>query len=205
MATIRFYAGENFGIDDLAGSGLGFYGGGFGFSVEVGAWQDTTFITDGNGTSEGPQCDNIKWLNAQSGIINGASSGVHLTAIPNYLATLNIRFTHSSAIKTQNAKLRIYDRSNINNPASGVTTKVAELIHPDIIQNNNGSGDTSWNTPAGSAVIMDLVASPGMSGQRPNGASTTADRHDWYTAISASPDSVGAKTLYGLYVELEYL
>ena len=205
MAAINFFAGENFVINDLSGSGLGFFGGGFGFSVEVGAWQDATFITSANGTSQGPQVDNIKFLNAGSGIINTAGSGIGLTSIPNYQGTLNIRFTHSSAVKTQNAKLRIYDRSNIINAASGVTTKVAELIHPDIIQNNNGSGDTTWNTPAGSAVIMDLVASPGMSGQRPNGSETSADRHDWYTAISASPDSIGAKTLYGLYVELEYL
>jgi len=101
--------------------------------------------------------------------------------------------------------LRIFDRTNINNPASGVTTKVAEIIHPDVVQNNNGSGDTTWNTPTGSDVIMDLVASPGMSGQRPNGSDTTADRHDYYVAISASPDSIGSKNLYGLYVELEYL
>lgn len=205
MAAINFFAGENFAIDDLAGSGLGFYGGGFNQSVEVGAWQTATFITDGNGSSQGPQVDNIQFLNAGSGVVNGASSGIALTAVPNYLATLNPRFTHSSAVKTQNAKLRIYDRSNINNAASGVTTKVAELIHPDTVQNNNGSGDTAWNTPAGSAVIMDLVSSPGMSGLSPNGASTTADRHDWYVAISASPDSIGAKTLYGLYVECEYL
>lgn len=205
MATIRFYAGENFAINDLAGSGLGFYGGGFGFSVEVGEWQDTTFITNGNGTSQGPQVDNVKYLNTASGILNGAGSGVALTAMPNYLATLRVNFNHSSSVRTQNAKLRIYDRSSINNPASGVTTKVAELIHPDTVQNNNGSGDTTWNTPAGSAVIMDLVASPGTSGLRPNGASTQDVDHDWYVAISASPDSIGAKTLYGLYVELEYL
>lgn len=205
MASIDFYAGENFGINNLAGSGLGFFGGGFGFSVNVGEYQDSTFITNGAGTSQGPQTDNIKWLNSASGIINGASSGVALTAIPNYLATLNVRFTHDSAVQTQNAKLRIYDRSNINKAASGVTTKVAELIHPDTVQNNTGSGDSAWNTPAGSAVIMDLVASPGMSGLSPNGPSTSADRHDWYTAISASPDSIGSKSLFGLYVELEYL
>ena len=205
MAAINFFAGEDFAINDLSGSGLGFYGGGFGFSVEVNAWQDATFITNGAGTSEGPQCDNIKWLNAGSGIINGASSGVGLVAIPNYMSTLNVRFTHASAVTTQNAKLRIYDRSDVNNPASGVTTKVAEVIHPDTVQNPNGSGDTTWNTPTGSSVVMDLVASPGMSGQRPNGASTSADRHDWYVAMSASPDSIGSKQQFGLYCELEYL
>ena len=78
MAAINFYAGENFSIANLSGSGLGFYGGGFGFSVAVGEYQDSTFITDGNGTSQGPQVDNIKYMNTQSGIVNGASSGVNI-------------------------------------------------------------------------------------------------------------------------------
>lgn len=207
MAEINFFA-DSFGITNLAGSGLGFYGAGFGQSVNVGEWQDSTFITNGNGTAQGPQVNNLKWLNSMSGQINGASSGVLLTQIPNYLATLNIRFTHTSAVQVQNVKLRIYDRSNINNPASGVTTKVAELIHPDIIQNNNGSGDVTWNTPAGSALIMDLAPSPGYSGlYAGNGSNSTRTdtRHDHYVAISASPDSIGSKNLYGLYCSLEYL
>lgn len=206
MATISFYAGNSaFVINNLSGSGLGFYSSGFGNSVDVGSYQDVTYITDGAGTALGPQVNNIKYLNTASGTVNSASSGLILTGIPNYLATLNIRFTHSSAVKTQNAKLRIYDRSNINNAASGVTTKVAQLIHPGITQINNGSGDTTWQTPAGSSIVASFVASPGTSGQRPNGANTTDTQHDWYAAISASPDSIGSKTQYGLYFELEYL
>ena len=204
MATISFHA-DDFHVQNLSGSGLGFYGSGFGDSVEVGEYQDSTFITDGNGTSQGPQVNNIKWLNAASGIINGAGSGVPLTAIPNYLSTLNIRFSHGSAVKTQNAKLRIYDRSDIDNGASGVTTKVAEIIHPDTVPNDNGSGETEWIAPVGSALIMDLVASPGMSGERPSGSETSDTQHDWYCAISASPDSIGSKTLFGLYFSCEYL
>lgn len=204
MATISFHA-DDFHVQNLSGSGLGFYGSGFGDSVEVGEYQDSTFITDGNGTSQGPQVNNIKYLNTASGEINGASSGVPLTAIPNYLATLNIRFSHGSAVKTQNAKLRIYDRSDIDNGASGVTTKVAEIIHPDTVQNDNGSGDVEWITPVGSALIMDLVASPGTSGERPNGSETSDSVHDWFCAISASPDSIGSKSLYGLYFSCEYL
>ena len=205
MAQIDFYAGENFGIDNLSGSGLGFFGGAFAYSVAVGEWQESTFITDGNGTSQGPQVDNIQYLNAMSGVVNGASSGIALTAIPNYLATLNPRFTHSSAVKTQNAKAYIYDRTSINNPASGVTTKLAELIHPNTTQTNDGSGDATWNTPTGSSVVVNLTPSPGISGVSPNGPSTTATDHDWYLALSASPDSIGSKTQYGLFISLEYL
>lgn len=206
MATLSFIAGGGgFAINNLSGSGLGFYGSGFGNSVNVASYQDTTFITDATGTSQGPQVNNVKYQNIGSGIVNSASSGIKLTAIPNYLATLNIRFTHTSAVKTQNAKLYIYDRSSINNPASGVTTKVAQIIHPDIIQNNNGSGDGTWQTPTGSSVVMNFVASPGPSGLSINGSQTTDLQHDWYAAISASPDSIGSKTLYGLYFQLEYL
>ena len=204
MATLAFYAGEDFNINNLSGSGLGFYGGGFGYSVPVGEYQDSTFITNSTGTAQGPQVDNLKYYSDTSGIVNGASSGVALTAIPNYLSTLNIRFTHSSAIRTQNVKFRVYDRSSINNDPSGVTCKVAELIHPDTNQTNNGSGDTSWVTVHGSDTILDLVASPGVSGERPNGSSTSATQHDWYLAITASPDSIGSKLFAG-YVELEYL
>lgn len=206
MAQIDFYSGEDFTINDLSGSGLGFYGdSGFGASVAVGAYQGRTFITNGNGTTQGPEVDNVKFLNSASGILGQTGSGIALTAIPNYQATLNIRFTHTSDVQTQNGEVRIFDRSNIANPASGVTTKVAEIIHPDPVQNNNGSGDVSWITPAGSSIVVDIIDSPGISGLRPSGPNTTDDRHDWYLAISASPDSIGSKTQYGLYVELEFL
>ena len=204
MAQIDFYADTY----NLNGSGLGFYGTGFGQSVDVGAWQDTTFITNGAGTAQGQQVNNVKYQNTASGIIGSASSGVWLTQIPNYLATLNVRFTHSSAVKAQNTKAYIYDRSSINNPASGVTTKVAELIHPDTIQTNTGSGDGTWLTPTGSSVTVSLAPSPGVSGLfAGNGSNSTRSDtiHDWYLAISASPDSIGSKTLYGLYISLEYL
>ena len=47
MALISFLAGEDDTINDLAGSGLGFYGAaGFGASVQVGQYQGRTFITN---------------------------------------------------------------------------------------------------------------------------------------------------------------
>lgn len=206
MATINFYADE-FQVKNLNGSGLGFYGSGFGNSVDVGDFQQTTFITDSNGTIEGPQVNNIKYTHSASGLINSASESVLLTQIPNYLATLNIRFTHTSAVKTQNAVVKIYDRTRTTSAASGVTTYVAELIHPDTVQNDNGSGDAAWiNATSGdSSVAINLVSSPGYSGERESGSETYSDQHDYYLAISASPDSIGSKTDYGLYVELEYL
>lgn len=204
VASISFYADTY----NLNGSGLGFYGNGFGESVDVGAWQETTFITNSNGTVEGRQVNNIRYQDAMSGFINSAGTAVALTRMPNSLATLNVRFENDSAVKVQNVKCYIYDRTDEAAPASGVTTKLAELIHPDEVQNNNGSGDTTWHTPAGSSVIVDLAPSPGISGlYAGNGSNSTRSdtRHDHYLAISASPDSVGSKTLYGLKIKLEYL
>jgi hypothetical protein len=206
MALISFLAGENFTINNLNGSGIGFYGAaGFGATVNVGEYQGRSFITNSAGTAQGPEVDNVKFLNAGSGILGQTGSGIALTAIPNYQATLNVRFTDASTVATQNVSMRIFDRADINNDPSGVTCKVAEIIHPGITQTNDGSGDIAWVTPHGSGVTVPFIDSPGISGLRPDGPNTTDVQHDWYAAIAASPDSVGSKTQFGLYFTLEYL
>lgn len=205
MASLDFYSIPGFTTHIPAASGLGFYGsGGFGYTVAVGSYQDNTYVTDANGTLIGPQANNIKYHNAGSGIVGTAGSGIALKAIPSYQATVNARFTHGTAVKTQTVNVRIYDRSSINNPASGVTVKVAEIAHPSPVQGATGSGDATWSTPGGSATVMTLISSPGTSGTRPNGINTTDTRHDSYLAISASPDSIGSK-LFAMYMSLEYL
>lgn len=206
MAQINFIGGGGaFTISNLSGSGIIFAGAGQGQSVAVGSYQDTSWIGSADGTSYAQQINNNKYMNAMSGILNSASSGVQIRCFPNYLATLNISFTHTSAVKTQNAKLYIYDRYATSNPASGVTTKAAEIIHPDTTQVMNGSGDIFWLTPTGSSVIVDLVASPGQSGTSINGTNTTQNIHDWYVALSASPDSIGSKDKFGAFFSVEYL
>ena len=204
MATFAFYSAGN----DIGSSGVGFFGSsGFGSSVSVGNYQDSSYITNSNGTIAGAAINNIKYSHPNSGIVNGigSPSGLNLQAITNAQASLNVRFTHTVPVATQNVKLRIYDRSNINNPASGVTTKVAEIIHPSLTNVLDGSGSVSWQTPAGSGTIVSLANSPGISGLSPSGSGTIADRHDWFLALSASPDSIGSKTQYAMWVELEYL
>ena len=51
-----------FGIDNqqnIVGSGLGFYGSRFGSAGQIGAFQDTTFVTNAAGTSQGPAANNV--------------------------------------------------------------------------------------------------------------------------------------------------
>jgi hypothetical protein len=222
MATISFYAGQfdasgtygTFQIADLAGSGLGFYGGGFGESVAVGQAQDKTFVTNSTGTSQGVEAWNVKYANSGSGLVGRGSTAIPLKAIPNWQSTLNIRFSNASAVRTQNIKAYIYDRVLPTSPASGVTTYLAEIVHPVTVQDSGsptGSGSTAWEvfTTANQATPtqrepVTLTSSPGSGGLRPSGSNTTDVRHDWYLALSASPDGIGSKQ-FGLWVQLEYL
>jgi len=203
-ATINFYAGEDFLIGATAGSGLGFYSSGFGYSVPVGSYQSRTYITNSTGTAQGSEVDNTKFSNSTTVIIGQAGSGISLTSLPNYQSTLNLRFTNDTPITVQNAEFRVYDGVGINNNPSGLTFYSCDIIHPNTIQGPTGSGITTWTQVYGSGSILSLVDSPGTSGLSPNGPSTSSTRHDWYVALSCSPSSVGSKTFSG-YLSLEYL
>lgn len=139
-----------FGISDsninIGGSGLGFYGTTFGSSVQIGSYQESTFVTNSDGTTEGPEANNVKYVSFASGD-PALGSGVPLSKINSNVASLVINFDHSSAVNVQNAQLRIYDRSNINYPASGVNTKVAEIVNFD------GKTYTSWDSTAGPSNV----------------------------------------------------
>jgi len=215
MATVTFYANEsiggaiNSGSQNLNGSGIGFFGNGGAFaSVRIGEYQDRTFVCDANGTAVGAEIDNVKYVNATGALISRGGStdaSLPLVNIPNYKSTLNIRFDHSAAVKTQNAKVQIYDRSNVNNGPSGVICQAAEIVHPEASQAVVGSGDTTWISCSGSTPYVDLIASPGISGIRVSGSNTTEAQHDWYICLSASPTSIGSKTNFGIYFTTEYL
>ena len=213
-AAINFFARSGLGgaINELSGSGLGFYGpGGYGTSVQVGAYQDNTYITDSTGTaSNAIQVNNVKYIASNSGQVP-VNTNLLLTAIPNYQATLNISFTNSSAVRTQNAQLTIFDRVSTSNAPSGVVCQVATLIHPWNFTTPAGSGDTVWQQPAGTGVLLmssyanGCAISPGTSGLCPSGSNTIDVQHDWYFAISALPTSIGSKTQFALYFQLEFL
>lgn len=241
MASINFYGNINgathssspSGIPHSAGSGLGFYGAGYGISVPVGQFQDTTWVTNANGTATDQyRLNNTKFVSSGTTSAN-AGTAIANWRIPNYYAPLNIRFTHSEAVKVQNCKLRIFDRNDIQKQASGVSTMVYEVRHPNGSESasglsfrGNGTNSHNWKEFDPVFVMSDLTLtdSPGISGLntttadsgRPSeygflnftttdGATHTSTRHDWYVALSASPDSIGSKTNYGLYFTCEYL
>lgn len=215
MATITWYAGEGSNVYAVNNSGLGFYGAaGFGSSVSVGSWNERTFITNSGGTAMGPEADNCRHHSITGVILGQTGSPLTLNRIPNYQATVNVRFEHTSAVKVQNASFRTYDRASISNPATGVTVAVYEVSHVGTSQDATGSGGPgtpiisgahgwTYMSPTGHAA-MPLTASPGTSGLSPSGSNTVDTRHDWFLSLSTSPDSAGSKLFAG-WISLEYL
>ena len=231
MAAITFYGNtESAGAANLIkhgdGSGIGFYGAGFGISVAVGQKQDSTFVTNSAGTDQGIKLRNTKYVSA-SGVSHNGGATIGTSGMPNYYAPLNIRFTHEDAVRVQNCKMRIFDRNDIAKQASGVSTYVYEVRHPDPVYStgvnaltNRGEALHGWKEydPVDLMVDTTFTSSPGVSGANSvvsdaaltgvlttDGAAHTARSHDWYVALSSSPDSIGSKTDYGLYFTCEYL
>jgi len=233
MADLKFYAnnvsiaatGEPDLIAHSVGSGLGMYGAGFAISIPVGEKQDTTYVTNANGTASGLKLNNTKYMSI-SGVSQNGGSEIDNEAMPNYYAPLNVRFTHTSAVRVQAAKARVFDRNDITQHASGVTTLLYEVRHPggtaatgDALA-HRGESNHGWQEYDSNEAMFDvtLTSSPGISGTngvasdsaKTNVATTEGSaheslRHDWYMGLSISPDSIGSKTDVALYVTCEYL
>ena len=139
-----------FGIDNqqnIVGSGLGFYGSTFGSSVQIGSFQDTTFVTNAAGTSQGPAANNVKFTVPATGSSQAVGSGIPITKINSGDRSFHINFDHTSDVNVQNCQLRIYDRTNTNYPASGVVTKVCEIVNFD------GKTSSAWNSGNGASNV----------------------------------------------------
>lgn len=224
MAEIKFFANivaEDSAklINHTAGSGLGFYGTDHGVSVPIGTQQSTTFVTDANGSNKGAAVPNTQYANTDDNRIlnpgkvvadSHGASALNLDALPNYAAPLNIRFTHGSVVKCQNAKLRVFDRNNINNHASGVVTYAYEARHPAVEFTNTGKlahrsttfpshkwfifekGTRNLDTNVSNTVVEDmpLTNSPGTSGLNTSTGDTVLDGTTGATKLGAAHTSL---------------
>lgn len=216
MAEIKFYANVAGGdsqtlINHTANSGLGFYGSSFGVSVPIGSQQSTTFVTNANGTQQGVALNNTKYanLNDNRDLTTGqvvaddiGTSPLDLDKLPNYACPLNIRFTHTSSVRVQNCKLRIFDRNDINNHASGVTTYVYEARHPllsstasNLAHRAPGVTNNKWTIfENGYQAMTDMpfTSSPGTSGINTLSTDTSLDAYYAANGLTAGDYKQGA-------------
>lgn len=205
-ASLTFFAG-GYEIPNTAGSVLAWYGANAGSPIAVGSYNQRCYIASSDGTTQGAEATNNMWVSATGVVIGQSGSGILLTQLPNAQSTLQMRFTNDSAVQVTSHTVRIYDRYSIDNNPSGITVKLAEIIHPAIAQTNTGSGDTTWTSVYGSGSTLSLAPSPGCSGHYAgNGSNSTRTDtvHDWYLAASVQPASIGSK-LFALYSSIEYL
>jgi hypothetical protein len=227
MAEIKFYANVQGSpsqtlIDHTANSGIGFYGSAFGVSVPIGSQQSTTFVTNANGTAQGIALNNTKYYNDDDNrsqapgkvYLSDVGSGILLDKLPNYLCPLNIRFTHTEAVKVQNCKLRIFDRNDINNHASGVVTYVYECRHPlsstsdgNLSHKAPGRSTDTWVVfdPTLAMADMSFTNSPGSSGLNTLLTDTTLDLYFSSNYIDSSTYKLGSlhtNTRHDWYVAL---
>jgi hypothetical protein len=207
VAVVSFFGGEEYPIYHTANSGLGFFGnGGFGYSVRVGEHQDTTYITDTNGTVQGAAIDNCKYILDTGVEVNRDTVIRELQDIPNDKATIHVRFVYDEAVSVQNAQIVAYDGVSTANRPSGVDIYAFEVCNTGTaFGGETGYGDDTWVGLSGTSSYLELSDSPG-SGGLYSGSGDTGEsaQHDWYVALSSSPETVGSKTGKIMF-SMEYL
>ena len=187
MATYIWYLQGSSDTTIEATDILQFAGATFDSAITVGEYNDSTHVESSVGAndSSGNTPNNVKFI-SQSGGTGGDSQAdwgdgtEDLDAILDAECTLKINFSHDSAVAITNHVLYAYDGSVTTNGPTDVTFVAAE------------QGDTNWTAAEGSANALTITDS---------GSSTS---HDFFVAVSASPDTVGEKTAFKIRDELTY-
>jgi hypothetical protein len=164
-------------------------------AITVGEFQDGTHA--GSNDPGTDQCganhmNNVKFISSGSYALNGGAT--ELLNDTNLLAdecTLKVIFSHGSAVVTSNARFYCFDGVTETDFAPGL----------DVYAFERGVGATTWTE------IND--ASAGQGGDTVGvrlalGDQGSATDHDFYLAISASPESVGAKAAFDFGIALTY-
>lgn len=171
---------------------LGLFGANFGYSIRVGEYNNTSFVTTDNGSANHGQVPNLRYANISGAYVASELTATELKEINNDEATLAITLVNDTPVQTRNTSFRCFDRSNINNNPSGVTIYGAEILKHSL--SVRGSGDTNWTDIRGSGTPLSLEDHLYGSGT-----------HRWYIGITGTPASIGQKTQIGFYFETEFL
>lgn len=192
MATFTWNGYISAAWTDLAANTIIFGGSSFGANITVGAYQDSTNAGNGDpGTDQGAM-NNVKYLTSSTMSLNGAGSANITDA--NLAAndcTLKVNFSHTSAVATTGARLYSYDGTTTTTEAVGVAAYAFErgVSATAWTQINSDSGNIGGDNSGERLALADQ---------------SSGTSHDYYVAVSASPESVGAKTSFDLGVALTY-
>ena len=153
---------------------------GFDAKVTVAAYNDTTHVKSSANAddSSGNTPKNNKYI---SGTTADWGDGVeNLNLITDAECALKINFSDAASVAITGAIFYAYDGVTTTDVPTGVTFQAAE------------QGAANWVNAEGSAAAVTLADS------------AAATSHDYFIAVSASPESVGLKSAFALRVELTY-
>jgi len=176
MATFTWYLQGSTPTTIGATDKLQFANGVFNGKITVGEYNDSTHVKSSTGEdlSASNNPNNVKFI-SQSGGGGGASQAdwgdgtEDLDDMENAEATLKINFSDEASVITEDAVFYAYDGTTPATPPTDITIVAAEV------------GDTNFTEIAGSGSPLEIAD---------QSASTS---HNYYIAVSASPDAVGAK------------
>lgn len=157
-----------------------FAGGAFATKVAVGAYNTSTHVRNSGGseTSGSNTPNNVKYV--ASGTGDWGDGTESLADILDAECTLDIDISHTSAVVIEDHIFYAYDGSTTTAVPTGVTFQCAE------------SGDAAWTNAEGSAAALTVTDS------------ASATDHNFYIAVSVSPESVGLKSACTMRNEFTY-
>jgi len=168
--------------------------GGLSTPITVGTWQAETHLgsgdpgTDQCGTNHVP---NVKYVSGTQFDGGSGTETLNDTNLAQTECTLRVKFTDASSVATSNARFYSFDG----------TTETAEAVGIEAYAFERGVSATAWTQ------INDDSANIGgdNSGERLGLSDQAAGtEHYFYIAISARPESVGAKTQFDFGIALTY-
>ena len=164
--------------------------------ITVGTWNDGTHL--GSGDPGTDQCGsthvpNVKYVSSTQFDLNGGgTTTLNDTNLTESECTIRIKFTDASEVETSNARFYAFDGTTETNEAVGVEAYAFErgVDASTWTQINDDSGNIGGDNSGERLGLSDHT--------------TSAYTHYFYIAISARPESVGAKTQFDLGVALTY-
>ncbi len=163
-------------------------------NITVAAWQTGTHLGDGDPGAD--QCGsnhvpNVKYISSTEFDGGSGTEALNDTNLVQTECSFRIRFTDASSVVTSSTRLYSYDGTTETTEAVGVEAYAFEqgITASSWAQINDDSGNVGGDNPGERLDIQD------------DGASTD---HTYYLGVSASPESVGAKSNFDLGIALTY-
>lgn len=198
MATFtwNYYGGAGPAWTDISTNTVVFSGsGGITTPITVGTWNDETHIGNGDpGTDQcgANHCRNVKYVSStQFDLDGGGTETLNDTNLVATECTLRIDFTDASSVATSNGRFYTFDGSTTTVEAVGIEAYAFEqgVSATTWTQVNDDSGNIGGDNTGERLALGD------------HSASTT---HNFYVAVSARPETVGAKTEFDFGIALTY-